>query len=36
MKDASLRNPMNVLNYLDSEVAAYNAYTELVKKYIVK
>jgi|LSQX01.2.fsa_nt_gb deoxycytidylate deaminase len=31
--NASLRNPMNVLNYLDSEVAAFNAYTELVKKY---
>ncbi len=32
-ESASLRNPMNVFNYIDSEVAAYNAYTELVKKY---
>jgi len=32
-KSANLRNPMNVLNYIDSEMAAYNAYTELVKRY---
>ncbi|MDI9483049.1 MAG: anti-phage dCTP deaminase [Bacillota bacterium] len=30
-KKASLRNPMNVFNYIDSEVAAYRAYNDLIQ-----
>lgn len=32
-ENASLRNSMNVFNYLDSELAAYNAYTESLESY---
>ncbi|WFA08543.1 anti-phage dCTP deaminase [Tissierella sp. Yu-01] len=30
-KSANVRNPMNVFSYLDSELAAYDAYREIIK-----
>ena len=32
-ENASLRNSMNVFNYFESEMAAYNAYIELLESY---